>query len=403
MRGGLFHTCGLASPQNRYTWHDRRSGYRAPHGSRISSRHHNSRACAALPTSQPMPNPPPVLAAYPFVGRPKSVQSMGGAGGFSGARFWQVETTRGRLCLRRWPVEYPKVGDLRFIHAVLRHVAEKGFELAPVPLENSAGATYTSHDGHLWELTPWLPGEASSSDRPSEARHVAAMECLAEFHRATEQFCWREAEPQKVACPVVGPSAGIRKRAEVLREWMAGRAGQLREVIGRRNASVEMSDRAERLLRLLPQWGPVVAENLAQFDGCSVPLQPCIRDVWQDHLLFQGEKVSGLIDFGSMGIDNVSCDVARLLGSFAGHSSDLWRTGIEAYASIRGLSERELGLVQAFDRSGVLLGACNWAGWVLLEGRVFEDPKAVLRRMDALMERLESDSPPPPSGRGLLL
>jgi Ser/Thr protein kinase RdoA (MazF antagonist) len=350
-----------------------------------------------------MPNSLSVLAAYSFVGRPKSVQSLGGAGGFSGARFWRVETDRGPLCLRRWPVEYPKVDGLRFIHAVLRHVAENDFAIAPVPLENSAGATHTSYDGHLWELTPWLPGKANTSDPPAETRLVAAMECLAEFHRASAEFCWPKGEPQKAACPTVGPSAGIRKRAKVLREWMAGRGGQLRVAIGRGTASPEMSDRAERLIRLLPQWGPVVAEDLAQFDGCSVPLQPCIRDVWQDHLLFQGGKVSGLIDFGSMGIDNVSCDVARLLGSLAGNSSDLWKAGIAAYTSICRLSEREQGLVQAFDRSGVLLGAFNWASWVLLEGRLFEEPTAVLRRMDALMERLESSPPPPPSGQGLLL
>jgi Ser/Thr protein kinase RdoA (MazF antagonist) len=134
-----------------------------------------------------------------------------------------------------------------------------------------------------------------------------------------------------------------------------------------------------------------------------VSLQPCIRDVWQDHVLFQGDEVTGLIDFGSMGTDNVSCDVARLLGSYAGNSQPLWQAGIEAYATVRELSHTELGLVRAFDRSGVLLGAFNWAAWVLLEGRVFEEPLAVLRRMDALMERLETSSQPLPSGRGGVL
>jgi Ser/Thr protein kinase RdoA (MazF antagonist) len=163
-----------------------------------------------------------------------------------------------------------------------------------------------------------------------------------------------------------------------------------------------MRHRAKRLLRLLPKWAPSVAEELAHFGKSSVPLQPCIRDVWHDHLLFQENKVSGLIDFGSMGVDNVSCDIARLLGSLAGGSPVFWQLGLEAYAEIRGLSAVELELVRAFDRSSLLLGALNWVAWTMLDRRIFEKPKAVLQRMDALMDRLETESPFPSEG-GLLL
>jgi Ser/Thr protein kinase RdoA (MazF antagonist) len=113
--------------------------------------------------------------------------------------------------------------------------------------------------------------------------------------------------------------------------------------------------------------------------------------------------VSGLIDFGSMGVDNVSCDVARLLGSLVRRDSRLWRVGLASYGAIRPLSEVESELVRAFDASGALLGALNWAAWALLESRVFEEPQAVLQRIDALMSRLETTPSFPPSGRGLVL
>ncbi len=343
-----------------------------------------------------------LLAAYPSVGRPTALHPLGGAGGFSGAQFWRVETAHGLFCLRRWPTEYPQASDLDFIHSVLRHAASRGFLLAAVPLETSCGETYLTRSGHLWEVAPWMPGKADFADEPTATRLAAAMECVARFHRAAEEFSWTRPDRHRPACPSAAPSPGIGKRVTLLREWIADRARQLDDVIARGVSWPEMRDRAQRLLRLFPKLAPSIAENLAHFNTSSVSLQPCIRDVWHDHLLFQEDKVTGLIDFGSMGVDNVSCDVARLLGSLAGRSPDFWRIGLQAYTSVRDLSDVERGLVQAFDRSGVLLGALNWAAWTLLDGRVFDEPQAVFQRMDALMERLEAE-PPLARSQGKLL
>ena len=345
----------------------------------------------------------PVLATYPVLGLVTHVHYLGGAGGFSGARFWRVETSGGLFCLRRWPVEYPRVGELEFMHRVLWHARANGFEVAAVPLKNEDGATYVSHCGHLWELAPWLVGEADASEQPSETRVAAAMECLARFHRASEEFAWDRPSIHGVVCPIVRFSPGVGKRTDLLRVWITGRSGELKEAVERGAGWPEMERMVKQLLRCLPSQVPAVADNLARFGSCPVALQPCIRDVWHDHVLFEGDRVTGLIDFGSMGIDNVSCDVARLLGGLSGGDSNVWQIGLGAYASIRPLSEVELGLAEVFAQSGVLLGALNWAGWVFLEGRVFEEPQAVLGRMKALMARLESETDLPPSGRGLLL
>ncbi len=321
-----------------------------------------------------------LLAAYPSVG-------------FSGAKFWRVESAHGLFCLRRWPSEYPQASDLDFIHRVLRHVADRGFLLAAVPLETSSGDTYLIRSGHLWEVAPWMPGRADFAHAPTATRLATAMECVARFHRAAEEFSWTTPTRDQPACPSVAPSPGIRKRGTLLGEWVADRSRRLGDAIARGASWPEMRDRARRVMRLLPTFAPTIAENLAQFNTSLVPLQPCIRDVWHDHLLFRDDKVTGLIDFGSMGVDNVSCDVARLLGSLAGSSADFWRIGIQAYRSVRDLSELELSLVHTFDRSGLLLGALNWAAWTLLDGRTFDEPQAVVQRMDALLERLETESP----------
>ena len=98
-------------------------------------------------------------------------------------------------------------------------------------------------------------------------------------------------------------------------------------------------------------------------------IRPCIRDVHREHVLFQDDRVTGIIDFGSMQPDNVSCDIARLLGSMAGDETELWRLGLTAYERLTPLTDPERLLVKAYDESGVLLSGLNWLKWVFLEDR----------------------------------
>ncbi|MDI9444063.1 MAG: phosphotransferase [Planctomycetota bacterium] len=349
------------------------------------------------------PDPLAVLAAYPAVVRPTRLLALGGAGGFSGARFWRAEAEAGPYCLRRWPADYPGPAELRFIHAVLRHARERGFCLAPVPLEARGGQPYVSRGGHLWELSPWMPGKADFAASPTAPRLKAAAACLAEFHRAVEDLCWTGSSSGPGATRGEGPSPGIAHRLAVLREWLTVRARLLHDALAGPAAWPEIADRAERVLKLLPRAAPAVYDQLASVQRHRVPLQPCLGDIWHDHLLSQGDRVTGLVDFGAMRWDNVSCDLARLLGSLAGSNRALWEVGVSAYEAVRPVSEAERNLANAFDVSGLLLGALNWASWTILDGRVFEEPCAVLQRMDDLIARLETLQFDIPNRRGLVL
>src|SRR5690606_11839002 len=124
-----------------------------------------------------------------------SVEFLGSAGGFSGAQFWRFQSPAGRLCLRRWPVEHPNLERLQFIHAVLAHVHQRGFRLIPVPLPTQSGGTYVQHAGHLWELTPWMPGRADYHNRPALQKLEAALRALAAFHQAAASFPLTRREP----------------------------------------------------------------------------------------------------------------------------------------------------------------------------------------------------------------
>jgi len=133
-----------------------------------------------------------------------------------------------------------------------------------------------------------------------------------------------------------------------------------------------------------------VRELLERVSLLHVPLQPCICDVWHDHVLFTGDRVTGLIDFSAMRIDSVAIDVARLLGSMAGDNHELWRVGLDAYHAARPLNDDERALVRPLDQSGALLAAVNWVAWLYREQRQFPDASAVARRLDEILSRLEA-------------
>jgi homoserine kinase type II len=112
--------------------------------------------------------------------------------------------------------------------------------------------------------------------------------------------------------------------------------------------------------------------------------------VWHDHVLFSGDAVSGLVDYGSVRIDHAAVDLARLLGSLVGDDSAGWEAGLEAYVALRPLSQSEQGLARALDQTGTILGMANWLRWLYLEHRVFVDRKAVADRLGALVRRIEA-------------
>lgn len=321
-----------------------------------------------------------ILRLYADDCQPRGAESVKAADSFSGAALWRLSTPRGLLCLRRWPAEHPTPERLQFVQAVLWHVDQEGFHQVPLPLETHHHHGFVRHDGHLWELTPWLPGAADYRGQPNPRKLHNAMAALARFHQAARSF------PLPDTGPTVSP--GIAERTLRLRTLVAGRLAQLAGAIDRR-VWPELAARGVRMVALAERASRIVLGTLEAAGHLDVALEPCIRDVWSAHVLFVADEVSGIVDFGSMRPDNVATDVARLLGSLAGDREEDWQRGLAAYQSVRPLDDDELSLVTAFDRSTVLLGGLQWLEWIYLEGRQFANRTAVLGRVDEFLGRLE--------------
>ena len=320
-----------------------------------------------------------ILQGYPPEFRPIDTRLHCGPGGFSGAQIWRLTTPSGELCLRRWPPEHPSGERLQFIHSVLEHASEQGFRLAAVPLRRTDGSPFVSLNGSLWELTPWLPGRPNFRPARLLEKLGAALRSLAEFHLATERF---------PGAGGISVSPTVLERQVYLDELIRGRAEQIGSHV-RASVWPELEHRARRIVRLFAGAAPSIAMELLQVNRFETPLQPCIRDVHDEHILFDDNRVTGLIDFGAMRIDSVAVDIARLLGSMAVDDPDAWSAGLTAYESVRPLSKNERRLILAFDRSSVLMSGMNWLKWIYVEGREFADTRAVLARIDEILWRLK--------------
>jgi homoserine kinase type II len=174
----------------------------------------------------------------------------------------------------------------------------------------------------------------------------------------------------------------------------AGTLLELQAAVRRNRGAMPMlADRAEELINLVSPHHHALQHDLDAASRIAVPLQPCLRDIWHDHVLFEGDRVSGIIDIGAMRMDTVSTDIARLLGSLCGNDRDGWTNGLRAYEAIRPLIEPERMLIATFDRSQMMLAGVNWVEWVFVECRAFTDPAAVVQRMEHILSRLRTDSP----------
>lgn len=325
-------------------------------------------------------DPQLVLAAYPVRFQPQTLTSLGGAGGFSGANLWRITAPAGEFCLRCWPPEHPQPDRLAFIHAVLVHATAAGIDFIPTPVATQQGATFVPRGERLWELSPWMPGEADFHERPTAERLTAALTALARFHRAVESFAGRPWGEQ--------PSPTVTERRERIAGLVTVGFARLRRALP--GAMWKgLAELAEPLLRLAEPMAPKIDRELAQVQSVRVPLAPCLRDVWHDHVLFTDNQVTGLIDFGSLRIESVATDLSRLLGSLVGDDRSQWQAGLAAYTKVRPLSLNEERLIGVFDRSSVLLSGLAWLEWAFIDERHFEDHTVIESRVRATLARLE--------------
>lgn len=317
-----------------------------------------------------------VLAQYPQPSRAAPI-ALGNLGGFSGAKLWRVPGEERDYCLRVWPEGGPGEQDLEVIHSLMRTAREHGLSCVPEVFANRAGKTWCAWP-QLWELTEWLPGRADFHEHPTPERMAAACTTLARLHLA-----WAEGGPSNP-----GRSHGLLHRGTLTYEWFKLLESGWQPAF-QPDSTDPVQPWAERAWALLPRLIRELPPQLKLWVPRNFTLQPCLCDIWHNHVLFTGDVVTGLVDYGNVKRDAVVVDLARMLGSMAGDDAALRAAGLSAYKRIWYLSLEEEELIHFLDISGTILGIGNWLRWLYYYKRRFEDRARVANRLAELVQRVE--------------
>jgi Ser/Thr protein kinase RdoA (MazF antagonist) len=317
-----------------------------------------------------------LLARYPQLVQPLSeLEAQGNAGGYSGARLWRFRALTGQFVLRSWPPHGPSRAQLERIHDWLFLTSETG--LTPVPVRDNSDRTVQEFEGTLWEITPWLSGQAESAHPPPIGRLKAAFTGLAALHARWASVLDRSASP------------GLALRCRTVEHLIRGGFDVIENAVAHQPTSSMLAAAGRQWLALARTLAPVLYETLRKASKSSVVLQPCLRDARPEHFLFEQDRLSGIVDFGAMGMECVAGDLARLIGEWLGGDPALRAQALTAYERIRPLTRGESSLIPVFESSADLLIGERWLHWHFLERRQFDDPQAVSKGLARGLERLE--------------
>ncbi len=296
-------------------------------------------------------------------------------GGLSQSFVFRCSSPAGPSCLRGWPSKAYPQQKLDLIVAALSTARDSGIHFVPAYFYNSDGSIFVD-DGQLqWELTEWLPGSPNYLANPSPARLESACRSLADIHAA-----WSRSA-------TLGCSPAVRQRCDLLAAVLDGE-----EV---RAWRPKCSDEVERTLigetvDQVNRHASNCFSQLLQISSETVTLHSCIRDIRCEHVLFTGERVTGIVDFGALRIDEPATDLARLLGTCEPLDHHTWLKGFESYCE--NTSTIQLRRVAILDYASCLLSAVQWARWLVVERRAFPCAREqLLDRWQGFLHRLRNN------------
>jgi homoserine kinase type II len=317
--------------------------------------------------------------------------------GFSGAPVARVICALGSFILKAFAVG-TSPERARWIHALMDHLVAEGVREVPPVCRTPRGDTLvTDATGRLWEMIQFVPGVALAAPTPTQAAVAAAA--VARLHRAAATL--PPARPTSVVPTTAVPAAVTRRREQaqqmLLRPW-----SERRRLLDSHAGDQTWLTRWDRAIDMFAACsGPRGMAHVAAFDAGPLPVQPVVRDLWSDHVLFAPrterdggeEHVAGIVDFHAAAFDTPATDLARLLGSWwvgggPAQRAVGWDAALGAYDRVRRLDDAERRLVPFLAATGVVFAIDNWFRWLLEERRSFPAPGAVERRIDGLLGEL---------------
>lgn len=186
----------------------------------------------------------------------------------------QVDCAEGSYIVRRTPSD-TVAAHLEYDAALRQYLAERGFP-APKPLATPTGGALFKHEGQLFEMSQCLPGRVIVT--PSKAQLHEAGRILARLHKIGKGF----EHAGKDGCAREDHISVLRPILQHLFQLAAGRP--------------EVKPALRKLERLLEQVAAILEQ---EYDALE---QTVIHgDFHAGNLLFQGNKITAVLDFDYAG------------------------------------------------------------------------------------------------------
>lgn len=281
--------------------------------------------------------PAAVLAAFPPLIRDCTWVPLPPGGGLNGGRVWRGEVVgEPQFALKQWPAGFTPE-RVRLTHERMRSVPDEFVPRLHATLTN----THFVHlAGLYWDVTDWLPGTPALLTTPAVAKLRAAGKAVALLHCR-----WA-----LTAAPVA-PCEAVRRRLQLLTDWERTRFdfNGPSDVVGELERSLDVVRGAlGRALAGLRRVEPIRGRHL-----------PIHGDFWPENVLFVGDRVSAVLDFGNAGFDHPEVDVGRLLADVPAWD----RATTEA--TVAGYNEQvpqplSVPLIELLASTGRLGSLANW-------------------------------------------
>jgi homoserine kinase type II len=232
-----------------------------------------------------------------------------------------VSTERGRYVLTLYERLPPD--ELPFYLNLMAHLAREGVEV-PAPVPDRTGALFSHLNGRPAGLVRRIDGAAL--DAATEAACAAVGNALARLHRASQSYRPRLTNRR-------GPS-WWRQAARAVRSFITPEQNEL-----------------------------LTAEVRFQtgFGRGKLPKGAIHGDLFCDNVLFAGERVAGIIDFGFAATDFFAYDLAIAVNDWCVSRGDdgaldegRMRAMVCAYHAVRPLTDEERGQWHALLRAAAL-------------------------------------------------
>lgn len=298
-------------------------------------------------------------------------------GGFSGAPVTKIESSVGTFALKSHPILFrdrmlanhafqeflatrtaiPIPYLYRWSQGAIRHVSVEERYIGRVVGTQPPPDTLLVKDESCWELSDWMPGQPVRSTgwiRDEALNNV--IDAIAAMHSCVRDWSPNWSIPAD--CIERGLELRSNKLLSFVQSGFDNYKAQWESLADRNGHPVLLS--LGRILSQARALGSRLLGPMQSLASIPRPSHWIARDLWREHFLFDGDRLTGVIDFTASKISWPGLDLARSLGTFLLDEDPRWESAVGRYQSVVGPNGIELDDIRVTHRVSTVLSAMHY-------------------------------------------